>query len=486
MSADWPLHSLSEFIGIKHGFAFKGEFFQSEESSDFLVTPGNFSVGGGFKSDKFKYYDGPVPEDYVLKEGDLVVTMTDLSKQADTLGYSALIPTINGHRLLHNQRVGLVEYKNNELDKNYLYFLLRSTEYRNHVLGGVTGTTVKHTSPTKILSYEFRKPPFETQVEIGRKLITLEYKVDLNRQTNQTLEQIAQAIFKSWFVDFEPTRAKIIAKAQGADPATQELAAQAIICGAITLEQLAELEQSLSTTLQAAINQKLSQQSSTSISADQLIATAALFPNELVESNLTYKPYGWNVGKIQDCCKRVESGGTPKRSESAYWSGDIKWLSSGEVRDVIVLDTKEKITKLGLDKSSAKLWPQGTTVVAMYGATAGQVCLLADEMTANQACCALIPKENYMSYVFLAARRSIEDLAGKASGSAQQNLNKTLVSEHELLLPSVCILEKFELVMSSLIKKWIYNCKENIELSEVRDTLLPKLLSGELTFEAAE
>ena len=83
---------LSDYIKIKHGFAFKGEYFSVQPTSDILVTPGNFAIGGGFKADKFKYYKGVVPEDYILKTSDLVVTMTDLSVDADTLGYPALIP----------------------------------------------------------------------------------------------------------------------------------------------------------------------------------------------------------------------------------------------------------------------------------------------------------------------------------------------------------------------------------------------------------
>ena len=102
---------LSDYIKIKHGFAFKGEYFSAQPTSDVLVTPGNFAIGGGFKADKFKYYKGSVPEDYILKEKDLVVTMTDLSVDADTLGYSALIPHSNKKRFLHNQRVGLVQKK---------------------------------------------------------------------------------------------------------------------------------------------------------------------------------------------------------------------------------------------------------------------------------------------------------------------------------------------------------------------------------------
>lgn len=154
---------LSDFISVKHGFAFKGDFITTEENENCLLTPGNFMIGGGFKSDKFKYFSGDIPQDYILKEDDLIITMTDLSKQGDTLGYSALVPSIYGKKMLHNQRIGLVEFKNNELDKHYLYFLLRSHEYRSYILGCSTGSTVRHTSPSKIVSFKFVKPDLETQ-----------------------------------------------------------------------------------------------------------------------------------------------------------------------------------------------------------------------------------------------------------------------------------------------------------------------------------
>jgi type I restriction enzyme S subunit len=156
-------------------------------------------------------------------------------------------------------------------------------------------------------------------------------------------------------------------------------------------------------------------------------------------------------------------------------------LTSGEVRDVVVLDTKEKITRAGLDSSNAKLWPAMTTVVAMYGATAGQVCLIAQEMTANQACCALIPKAEFRTFVFIAARQSVQQLSEKASGSAQQNLNKSLVESHAHVIPIREVAEQFEMATAGLLQQWILNQRETATLSELRDSLLPKLLSGELS-----
>jgi len=112
MPDEWKKAKLGSLLDVQHGFAFKGEYFRDEPPGDILLTPGNFAIGGGFKHDKFKYYDGPVPEEFVLQEGDLLVTMTDLSRNADTLGYPALVPRASGQqRHLHNQRLGKILIK---------------------------------------------------------------------------------------------------------------------------------------------------------------------------------------------------------------------------------------------------------------------------------------------------------------------------------------------------------------------------------------
>src|SRR6266700_1804125 len=92
MAPEWPKVSLGDLIDIQHGFAFQGEFFREEPPGDVLLTPGNFAIGGGFKAEKLKYYRGPIPNEFVLQPDDLLVTMTDLSKAADTLGYPAVVP----------------------------------------------------------------------------------------------------------------------------------------------------------------------------------------------------------------------------------------------------------------------------------------------------------------------------------------------------------------------------------------------------------
>jgi len=400
-----------------------------------------------------------------LQRGDIVVTTRG------TIGniafYSDDVPF---DHIRINSGMMIFRASEERWNRRFLYFLLTSNFIKQQIESLTSGSAVPQLPARDLKKFELPNIPKGIQDSIEKIIGDLSDKIKLNRQTNQTLEHIAQVIFKSWFVDFEPVKAKIAAKqafnaltpAEKAGLTAQdyiEQAAQCAIAGK-TKEQLQQLD---------------------SDTQQKLKTTAALFPDALVDSELGDIPDGWGAGMMQDCCERVESGGTPSRKEGAYWNGSIKWLSSGEVRNVIILNTKEKITEKGLKNSNAKLWPKGSTVVAMYGATAGQVCLLASEVTANQACCALVPKNNQESYMFLSAKRSIESLAGKASGSAQQNLNKSLVSEHELLIPPPQVLTEFENIASKLINKWQQNIKENHELTELRDTLLPKLLSGELT-----
>ncbi|MHB1922145.1 MAG: restriction endonuclease subunit S [Chitinophagaceae bacterium] len=107
--SEWKEYKLGDLIEVKHGFAFSGSGITDEPTKNILVKPGNFHIGGGFKNSKFKYFNSDFPKDYILNEDDVVVTMTDLSKDTDTLGYSAKIPKHNGIKYLHNQRIGLVQ-----------------------------------------------------------------------------------------------------------------------------------------------------------------------------------------------------------------------------------------------------------------------------------------------------------------------------------------------------------------------------------------
>ncbi|MCK0204962.1 restriction endonuclease subunit S, partial [Ornithobacterium rhinotracheale] len=198
---EWREVKLGDFLEIKHGFAFKGENITNEETELVLVTPGNFHIGGGFKSAKFKYFNSEFPEEYILSEGDIVVTMTDLSKESDTLGYSAKIPKSKNKQFLHNQRIGLVQFKNVDVCKDYIYWLMRTREYHWFIVGSASGTSIMHTSPSRIIEYEFSIPPLSEQKAIASVLSSLDDKIDLLHRQNETLEKMAESLFRQWFVE---------------------------------------------------------------------------------------------------------------------------------------------------------------------------------------------------------------------------------------------------------------------------------------------
>ena len=151
----WEKIQLSSIINVTHGCAFQGQHFSDGPTSRVLTTPGNFRIGGGVKIDKLKFYseEGPLESAYVLAPMDLIVTMTDLSKTCDTLGFPALVPRLDALSFLHNQRVGKVLPTKQFFPKCFLYCLFCDERYRHHVVGAATGTSVKHTSPKRILSY---------------------------------------------------------------------------------------------------------------------------------------------------------------------------------------------------------------------------------------------------------------------------------------------------------------------------------------------
>jgi type I restriction enzyme, S subunit len=185
---------LGEFISIKHGYAFKGEFISPDKSQQILVTPGNFKIGGGFKSGKMKYYnDSDFPLSYILERDDLVITMTDLSKEGDTLGYPALIPEADPEVYLHNQRIGKVIFSLN-LSKYFLYFLMKTDDYQWYVLGTSSGTSVRHTSPTSICNYLFLMPSKDVMNEFDILAGVLLKKAAKNQSQVQTLEKLRDTL----------------------------------------------------------------------------------------------------------------------------------------------------------------------------------------------------------------------------------------------------------------------------------------------------
>lgn len=381
---------LGDLIDIKHGFAFKGDSITTEDNGIVLVTPGNFRIGGGFKEDKCKFFNAGYPEEYVLKPNDLIVTMTDLSKDIDTLGYSALVPQSN-RVYLHNQRIGLVEIEDETVvDKHYLYWYMRTTHYQKTIASTSSGSTVHHTSPDRIKAIEIDLPSIETQKDTASILDALDNKIDLNNQISENLQQQAQAIFR-----------REIKEATTEVPFTQYI--------------------------------------------------------------------------------KVLGGGTPKTGKLEYWDGGIPFFTPKDVGTPYVLETLKTITEIGLNNCNSQLYPTNTTFVTARG-TVGKVSLAGVPMAMNQSCYALTSDTLHPFLVYYYTLEAIESLKHKASGAVFDAIvTKDFESETIRMIPKEKI-EKLQKLLIVLMKKKLTICKEDMSLEKIRDTILPKLMNGEIDF----
>ena len=378
---------LGDFIRIKHGFAFKGDYITAEDNGIVLVTPGNFEIGGGFKEKKCKFFSGDYPKDYVLQADDLIVTMTDLSKQGDTLGYSARVP--NSNRIyLHNQRIGLVDVFNPNADKDYLYWFMRTPQYQKTIVATASGSTVKHTSPSRICDVEINLPSIDKQKKIASLLTSIEKKIHISEMINDNLQQQANALFARYY-----------------DCAETEISFTEII--------------------------------------------------------------------------QILGGGTPKTSESAYWNGDIPFFTPKDVGNPYTLTTEKTITEDGLAHCNSRLYSINTVFVTARG-TVGKVGLSGVPMAMNQSCYALISKAMHPLLVYFYTLKVIDKLKHKASGAVFDAITtRDFESEHILKLSNDD--EKAFLdIVEPMYQVMLNNSIENMHLASLRDSLLPKLMSGEL------
>ncbi|MBA2960704.1 MULTISPECIES: restriction endonuclease subunit S [Ramlibacter] len=197
----WLEGQIGDFADIKHGFAFKGEHF-SDEGQRIVLTPGHCFEGGGFRprGDKEKFYDGPVPDGYLLSRGDTLVVMTDLVSAAPVLGASFRIP--EDDRYLHNQRLGLVSITRPGLiDERFLYHLFNTYVYRAQVRGSASGATVRHTSPGRIKACRVRYPDtLREQARIAEFADSYDDLIENNRRRIALLAEAARLLYREWFV----------------------------------------------------------------------------------------------------------------------------------------------------------------------------------------------------------------------------------------------------------------------------------------------
>ena len=277
--------------------------------------------------------------------------------------------------------------------------------------------------------FELPIPPLPEQRAIANVLGTLDDKIELNRRMSETLEAMARALFKSWFVGFDPVRAK----AEGRDPGLPE-------------------------------------------------HLAALFPDRFEESELGEIPAGWRVGPILEHAELL-SGGTPRTARADYWGGGVPWASAKDVSqcgESVLLATERTITEVGLRESATQLIPKLATVVVARGATTGRMVLFGREMAMNQTCYALVSKFGAPLALHCQFGCVVRELVHAAHGSVFDTITTRTFQNSRVILPPPRLLAVFEQRAAPLFDRVIAAIQESRTLAAIRDALLPKLVSGEI------
>jgi len=186
----WEVRQLGDILKVKHGYAFKGEYFTTDKNKNLLLTPGNFEMQGGIKFNwgKQKYYLGEFPNDYILKRGSLIIALTDLTQSCDILGAPAIIPDEDNF-YLHNQRLGLVIDLAPKFSNEFIYCLANTVPFRAYMKNTKTGSTVSHTSPSRIYEYKVALPIEGISEILNAQLAELNNMKFLNLSENKLLTQ---------------------------------------------------------------------------------------------------------------------------------------------------------------------------------------------------------------------------------------------------------------------------------------------------------
>ena len=351
-------------------------------------------------------------------------------------GKTAQVRCLDGDAIAEGSTEFIVLCGKDPADNDYIYYLCREPAFREYAIGRMEGTSGRQrVSWQSIAAYQFAFPSPEERRETARVLSTLDDRITLLRETNATLEAIAQALFKSWFVDFDPVRAKM----EGRTP-----------------EGMDE-------------------------------ATAALFPDGFETSELGEVPRGWRQQTFRDTIQII-GGGTPKTSNPDFWGGDIPWFSVVDAprsSDVFVIDTEKYITDAGLHGSSTKLLPVGTTIISARG-TVGKLALTGRAMAMNQSCYGLRGKAGDTYFTYFSATRLVQQLQQRAHGSVFDTITQETFAGIHVAYPQPPVIEAFDVAVSPLMARIRENLFQAQTLSTLRDTLLPRLISGQLRLPEAQ
>ena len=328
------------------------------------------------------------------------------------------------------------------VDAGFLFYLMASDLFIEPVVRASVGTKMPRAQWEYACSLVQPLPPLPEQRAIAHILGTLDDKIELNRRMNETLEAMARALFKAWFVDFEPVRAKMEGRWQRG-------------------QSLPGLPAHL----------------------------YDLFPDRLVESELGEIPEGWRVKCIGDLAE-VVGGSTPKTERIEYWEGGTHhWVTPKDLSRLtvpVLLDTERKITDAGLAQISSGLLPKGTVLFSSR-APIGYLAIAEVPVAVNQGFIAMKPRPD-ISNLFLLRWASVahDEIVSHANGSTFLEISKANFRPIRTVVPKNEILNAFDRLSRQMYLKVVEHERESRTLAALRDTLLPKLISGELRVKDAE
>ena len=361
-----------------------------------------------------------------------------------------------------NRAVINIKVNENICNPLFIFYTLLNSKEQIETLA--EGSVQKNLYVSALSKVKLLLPDINKQKEIGYILNALDQKIELNTQINQTLEQIAQALFKSWFVDFDPVRAKVQALSDGMSLEQAELAAMQAISGK-TPEELTALSQTQPDRYA------------------ELAETTKAFPCEMVEVDGGEVPKGWELSTIGEEVETV-GGATPSTKEESFWNnGKIAWTTPKDLSSAtnpVLINTERKITELGLKKISSGLLPIGTVLLSSR-APVGYLALTKIPVAINQGYIAIKCNKTLSNFYMLQwCKENLEEIKSRASGTTFLEISKTTFRGISVIVPEKNILIMFNKQCESIYEMVTNHTKENQKLEKVRDLLLPRLLNGEI------
>ena len=401
---EWKEVTLGE-VSSKIGDGLHGTPKYNDEGSYYFINGNNLNCG-----------------QIIIKNDTKRVGIDEFVKNQKDLNEQTILVSING-------TIGNVAKYNNEpcilgksacyinvikeVDKEFIYYVLTSANFKRNITNEATGTTIKNVSLKQMREYKFNIPcNLADQRRIASILSSLDRKIELNNKINADLEEMAQAIFKNWFVDFEPFK-----------------------------------------------------------------------DGKFVDSELGMIPEGWKVGRADDFYQ-INIGKTPPRKEHQWFStnpADKIWVSIANMGNsgIFISDSSEYLTKEAVDRHNIIMVPKNTILLS-FKLTVGRVAIADKELTTNEAIARFILSDDkYMEYLYLYLKKYDYNSLGSTSSIATAVNSKT-IKGMQMLQPSDNVIDAFHIQVNPIFEKIRSLTKENSRLSLLRDTLLPRLMSGEL------